>query len=730
MNTLSSLGAESDGNAPSPCGAYKRLAQSSLGPKHGRQSNPLQAQSDRLLNRELSWLAFNTRVLEEAQNLHHPILERVRFCSISANNHDEFLMVRVASLRQKITQGFHICTPDGLSPRQQHDAIMSALSVYITQLNRTWRSLKRTLSRQGISFIRPKQTTHSERRALAKIFIRDIAPSLDVLPLDPARAFPCLPTQTTALLFSEGSNQQFRAKSIIALPLHLPRFIRLPGTQQRYVLLEDLIVMHVRKLIKAPGQPVRHTLFRVLRSMVAEPMDEYAPHVKTANSHACPPLQQLGNVVNLAVRPTVRAHALEFLQRQLHVETQNVARYDFIGMQDLRQIIPLNPAALVFQPYQPRYPQVIKKFNGDCFAAIRHEDILLYHPYESFDAVVHFIQQAARAPDVIAIHHTIYRTSANSPIIRALITAAKNQKQVTVVIELKARFDEAANLLWAQKMQAAGIRVVFSPDDQKAHAKVALVTCQNGTKITRYAHFGTGNYHPETARIYADLSLFTCNRTLCNGAAQVFDHLTKAAPVKETPHLSVAPFHMRQTLAHLIATETKNAVLGLPAAIWLKCNALGDPAIIALLYQASQAGVAITLMVRGICMLRPGFPGLSENIQVFSMVGRFLEHARVYCFGNGRLLPSRQAHVYIASGDLMPHNLDSRIETLVRITNPRAHHRILHDIMLPLCMDREQTWLMHADGTYTRRRAEAAAFSAQAFFMQGSSDKQRTRIPG
>lgn len=722
MNYLLSMHAQSGINEPPQFNAFKQYCHYFPTLIPTAPSHPLQNSPSRFLNRELSWLAFNHRVLDEAQNDLLPLLERLRFLTIAAHNHEEFLMVRVANLRHKIRHGLAELSPDGLTPSRQLRQVYVAARAYVKRLNVTWKRLRRALTQQGICIVQPEKLTPTECDALAEIFKRDYRSALVAIQVDTTKTFPVILTQTTALLLSANQRYQPRKHFIITLPTELPRLIRLPGAEHRYVLLEDVVVLNISQLLGSSYKLRTHETFRVLRHVDADTYENSTkPELATASQSEKQSLRE-SDIVSLAIQSTMLVSEREYLVQNLNVAPEAMVTHDFLALNDLRQLIHNNPA-LVFRSHFSHYPQTIKDFKGDCFAAIRQEDIIIYHPYERFDAVVDFIKQAAFAPDVIAIQQTIYRTNAKSPIILALIAAARNHKAVTVVIELKARFDEKANLLWAHKMKAAGIRVCFSARDLKAHAKVALVTCHNGKRITRYAHFGTGNYNPDTAKVYTDISFFTRNNNLCRGVAQLFDHMTDAKPFKLIPNLSMAPFNMRQTLKELILIEICNAKQGLPAHIWFKCNALGDPEIIDLLYQASQAGVTICLMVRGICTLRPGIVGLSENIQVFSIVGRFLEHARIYCFGNGRRLPSTKAKVYIASGDLMPHNLDCRIETLVKITNPRAHHKIISQIMTPYYADTMQSWAMQSDGSYLRKQGGEAAFSAHQYFLNAWEQK-------
>ncbi|HTK85037.1 MAG TPA: RNA degradosome polyphosphate kinase [Patescibacteria group bacterium] len=681
----------------------------------------LLGQPQRFFNRELSWLAFNRRVLEEARNTRHPLFERLRFLSIAANNQEEFFMVRVAGLKHKIKRGAVEPGPDGLTPQQQLEAIGLETADFADDLRETWDRIRQDLETEGVAIVRPGGISEAEAEKLTQIFMAEIFPALTPVTVDRAIPFPFIPNKGVALAFRFGvPGGKTQVEALTVLPSKLPRFIKIPGGKPRYVLLEDLVVMNIGRLFPDPLKLLDCAAFRVLRDSELE-VDEDAEDLM-ANVETAIKRRRRGNVIRLTVNDTISPPLLDFLKRNLQVHDYDVLYFgDLIGMADLKDLITHDRPELLFKPYNPRHPQRIRDFDGDCFAAIKNKDIVVHHPYESFDIVVDFVNQAARDPEVIAIKQTIYRTSHKSPVIRALIEAAENGKSVTAVVELKARFDEEANLRWARDMEKAGVQVVYGFRKLKTHAKVTLVTRREGKRMVSYAHFGTGNYHPDTAKVYADLSFFTCDRTLCEDAMALFNYMTTRAAPKEFQRLAIAPLTMRQTLKSLINAEIEAAKAGQPAQIWLKCNSLADPEIIDHLYKASRAGVDIDLVIRGICTLRPGIPGLSEKIRVWSVVGRYLEHARIYCFANGQDMPSPKGRVFIASGDIMPRNLDHRIETMVEITNPTVHRQVLDQIMVANLKDQAQSWLLQADGAYSRVPAGDDAFSAHGYFMKNSS---------
>ena len=685
----------------------------------------------RFFNRELSWISFNWRVLEEADNESIPILERVRFLAISASNLDEFYSVRVAGLREMVKEKISFPSADGLFPTDQLSLIEKETRLLIDHQQTVWRKLLLQLRDANIAILELNDLSTKDYKSLQDIFFEQVFPVLTPLAIDPAHPFPFIPSGGFALALSlRRKSDGFALEALLPVPGQISRFYRIsdgPKGLIRFLPLERMLEQFLDKLF--PGYDlIGKSAFRILRDSdleLEEEAEDLVREFETALKR-----RRRGDVIRMKVTADTSNDLLKIISRSLGVRPREVIKVDgMVGMADLSELVLTERPKLLWPPFTSRMPERVEDHNGDIFSAISQKDLLLHHPYESFDIVVRFLQQAATDPSVVAIRQTLYRTSTESPIVQALCEAAEEGKSVTALIELKARFDEAANIRQSRTLERAGVQVIYGFIDWKTHAKLSTVVRREGSKLVTYSHFGTGNYHPITAKFYTDLSLFTSDPALGRDATKVFNYVSGYVEPEALENLRISPLNLKETLIENFKNEINHAVSGKPAMVWVKVNSLIDPEIIDLLYQASSAGVKIDLIVRGICGVRPGIKNLSENIRVKSVIGRFLEHSRIVCFGNGADLPSNQAKVYISSADWMGRNLNRRVESLVEIRNGTVHAQILEQIMAANLSDTKHSWVLMADGSYQRHKDPNSDinFSCHKFFMENPSMSGRGR---
>ena len=677
----------------------------------------------RYINRELSWLKFNDRVLLEAQNIENPLFERVKFLSIAGSNLDEFFMVRVAGLHSQIKQEVDSLSSDGLTPEEQMAEVVSETNNLLKKQNKIFKELVLQLKKTNINLVKPQSLSNSEKKKLLEIFNEEIYPLLTPSAIDPAHPFPFIVNQGRALVMKlKKKNKKRILNSIIVIPKALPRFIEVKVNKntKKYVIIDDLISFFASEIFPDHSIELK-MLFRVIRDSDVEIQEEAEDLVRSFELAL--KQRRTGDIVRLEIIKNSNNELVKFITNKLNINSDYIYEIEgLVGIQDIDQICKIKNPKFKFKHFNPRAVERLKEYNYNFFETIKKKDLIVHHPFETFDAVIEFLNQAANDKKVIAIKQTLYRTTLDSPIVKALILAAENGKAVTALIEIKARFDEEANIQLARSLEKAGVQIVYGFAKYKTHAKSSLILRREQGKIQTYIHLGTGNYHPVNAKIYTDLSLFSSDKKLASDVEKFYNYVTGYAKPRNLNKISISPINLRKTLNELIDNEILNSKKGKNGEIWAKMNSLVDPDIIDKLYEASKAGVKIYLFVRGVCCLRPGLKNISENIIVKSIIGRFLEHSRIYCFANGKSMPSREAKVFISSADLMPRNLNRRVELLVPIENKTVHEQVLDQIMLANYLDKKQSWVLNADGDYKKiQYSKNDSFSAHDYFMNNPS---------
>ena len=678
---------------------------------------------DRFINREISWLKFNERVLLEANNKDIPIFERVKFLSIAGSNLDEFFMVRVAGLHSQIKQDVESLSSDGLTPNEQMDGVIKKTKELLDLQNKIYNNLINILEKKNISLSKPHLLNKEEKKQLKKIFLDEIYPLLTPSAIDPAHPFPFIGNRERAIvLHLKKKNKNKTLNSIIVIPKSLQRFIRIknPKKIHKYVIIDDVIDFFISDIF--PDHiPTGKMIFRITRDSDVEFQEESEDLVHSFELAL--KKRRTGDIVRLEILENSDPQIVNFIKDKLKVVEEYIYNVSgLVGIQDIDQLCSIKHSKDTYKPFKPREVERLRENNNNFFETIKKKDLIVHHPFETFDSVIEFLNQAAIDKKVLAIKQTLYRTTLDSPIVKALITAAENGKLVTAVIEIKARFDEESNILLSRSLEKAGVQIVYGFAKYKTHAKSSLVLRREGTKIQTYFHLGTGNYHPVNAKIYTDLSLFSSNKLIASDVEKFFNYVTGYAKPKNLNKIAISPINLRETIEKCIDSEINNAHKNKPSQIWFKLNSLVDSKVIDKLYEASCAGVKIHLFIRGICCLKPGVKGLSENIIVKSIIGRFLEHSRIYCFANGKLMPSRKAKVFISSADMMPRNLNRRVELLIPIENKTVHEQVLDQIMVANYLDNVQSWQLDSFTNYNKvKYNNNDSFSAHEYFMNNPS---------